>query len=163
MYKTTSNNGDTHQNLRNYYSVTARAGHVGKGKYILIELPIVAETAKEAALIARMAGRVKHHNKRAIENVRTISYLEYCDICSQNSRNPYFRAKNAQEQRLNCCAESLLDQVLLLETDNSLTREPMEQRKNKQRKYRNRYCDNLSVDEELYDFLSETPNVKFVA
>jgi len=60
--------------MKKFYIVTAKCGHVGKSKYILIDFPVIAEDGREAAKIARQIPRVKHHHKDAIRNVEESSF-----------------------------------------------------------------------------------------
>ena len=52
--------------MKKYFEVIVKCGHVGHGKYIVKKLAILAESAKQAAKIARYIPRVKHHKKDAI-------------------------------------------------------------------------------------------------
>ena len=45
--------------MKKFYIVTAKCGHVGKSKYILINFPVIAEDGREAAKIARQIPRDK--------------------------------------------------------------------------------------------------------
>ena len=54
-----------------YYIVTAACGHVGRGRYIPIDFPIIANDPKEASRICRNIPRVKHGNKKAIMNMNS--------------------------------------------------------------------------------------------
>lgn len=42
-----------------YYFVIAKCGHVGKGKYIDVIFPIMAETKKEASQMVLLKPKVK--------------------------------------------------------------------------------------------------------
>ena len=76
-----------------YYIVTAKCGHVGKNKYILIDFPVVAEDGETAAQIVRLIPRVKHDHKDAIKEVKQVDYDLYYE---RNSLNfgliPYFES-----------------------------------------------------------------------
>lgn len=80
-----------------YYIVTAACGHVGRGRYIPIDFPIIANDPKEASRICRNIPRVKHGNKKAIINMRLVSKSEYELQCRSNSINPYLTSKNKRE------------------------------------------------------------------
>lgn len=82
-----------------YYIVEAKCGHVGKDRYILIKFPIKAASKKEAASIARLLPRVKHHHKDAIRDVQEVDYNAYASQLEENKYNKYLNAKNIQEQR----------------------------------------------------------------
>ena len=56
-----------------FYLVTTKCGHVGKGHYVPITFPIKAENGKEAAKIARMLPRVKHHHWDAIQKALLVA------------------------------------------------------------------------------------------
>lgn len=83
-----------------FYRVTCKCGHCGRRYFIRIDFPVNADTAKEAAEIARNIPRVKHDHKFAILDCREIDYEEYCILQKINSRDPYLKVKNRQEQRL---------------------------------------------------------------
>lgn len=85
-----------------YFKATVKAGHVGRNNHIEINLFIIAETKKEAAQKARWTPRVKHHDKGAIVDIVEITQEEFDAGKTENSMNPYFRAKNIQEQRTLC-------------------------------------------------------------
>ena len=85
-----------------YFKVTAKFGHVGRNKYYEAAVYIEAQTAKEAALQARLKPRVKHNHKDAILSVDELDYQEF--ICGQAlmRENPYFGCRSVQEQRFKC-------------------------------------------------------------
>lgn len=87
-------------NMDRFYRVDTKCGHVRKNYYMPIGFAIRAESAKEAAKIARNMPRVKHHHKDAIQNVQEISWEDYHSLRKQNDLNPYLHCKNVQEQRL---------------------------------------------------------------
>lgn len=84
------------------YKVCAKCGHVGRGRYIESVFPIRAESPKEAAAKVREFPRVKHHHKDAIIYVREITEEQFNELVHINSKNPYMKCKNIQEQRKNC-------------------------------------------------------------
>ena len=55
--------------MKKYFSVTTKCGHVGRLNCVWIDFAIYAESAKEAAEIARQKGRAKHHHKNTIKEV----------------------------------------------------------------------------------------------
>lgn len=83
----------------NYYKVLARCGHVKKGRYIEKWFYVEEESKKEAAQIIRNTPRVKHHKKKAIEDVRTISFEEYLLGLKAMGADPYFKVHNSTDQR----------------------------------------------------------------
>lgn len=85
-----------------YYGVEALCGHVGRGRCVRKNFGVIAENGKEAARKGREMPRVKHHVKEAILSVRELTYHDYLTIIIGNDYDPYFTAKNIQEQRLAC-------------------------------------------------------------
>lgn len=83
----------------NYYKVLARCGHVKKGHYIEKWFYVEEESKKEAAQIIKNTPRVKHHKKKAIEDVRTISFEEYLLGLKAMGADPYFKVHNSTDQR----------------------------------------------------------------
>ena len=83
----------------NYYKVLARCDHVKKGHYIEKWFYVEEESKKEAAQIIRNSPRVKHHKKKAIEDVRTISFEKYLLGLKAMGADPYFKAHNSTNQR----------------------------------------------------------------
>lgn len=82
-----------------YFNVTCRCGHVGKGRYVPISFPVIANSRKEASKIGRDIPRVKHHNKKAIISCTEISYQAYLELRKLNAKDEYLRCKNIQQQR----------------------------------------------------------------
>ena len=83
----------------NYYKVIAKCGHVGKGRYIVKDIYVMADDGKEAALKGRWFPRVKHHWKNAIEAVYKITEEEYYLGKTKTKQDKYFQVKNSTEQR----------------------------------------------------------------
>lgn len=96
---------------KDYYAVTCKCGHVGRNQYILITFPIIAESGKEAAMIARLIPRVKHHHKDCIIGVRKIDYEEFVMINKLNSNDPYLSCGSIQEQRLIDLSERVYSEI----------------------------------------------------
>ena len=84
---------------KNYYKVKCKCGHVGRGYYIPIDFPVIANNAKEAVQIARFIPRCKHHHKNCILEVTKISYEEFIAINKTNNEDPYLLCKSIQQQR----------------------------------------------------------------
>lgn len=82
------------------YLVTAKCGHVGRGKFIEITFPIAANTKKEAALITRNRGRVKHHWSDAIISVEQVDWNAYQEQKNKNQRDPYLNIFNSSQQKM---------------------------------------------------------------
>ena len=85
-----------------YYIVTAKLGHVGRGKYTVKDIPIKAHSKKEAAYEGRFTPRVKHDWKYAIESVTKVSKEDYEIALDKYNNDPFFKCKNIQEQREYC-------------------------------------------------------------
>ena len=87
---------------KKFYAVTVKLGHVGRNNYIIKTIPVIAENGKEAAEKARWTGRVKHHHKDAIQEVRMVDIDEYQRIKEQRDNDPFFNCSSVQEQRATC-------------------------------------------------------------
>ncbi len=85
---------------KKYYIVGTKCGHVGRNKWIEINIPIIADSGKEAAFKARMTPRVKHHKKDAILFVKEISGVEYLECLKEYHKDPYVKCRSIQDQRL---------------------------------------------------------------
>ena len=81
-----------------FFRVTCKCGHVGRQFFVRIDFPIIADSGKEAAAIARQLPRVKHDHKDAILNCVEIDYEEYQILQKINNNDPYLKCKNPQEQ-----------------------------------------------------------------
>lgn len=84
--------------MKKYFSVETKCGHVGRLNCVWIKFAICAESAKEAAAIARQFARVKRHHKNAIKEVIEITIDEFCKLKAINDADPYLHAKNHREQ-----------------------------------------------------------------
>ena len=84
--------------MKKYFSVKTKCGHVGKLNCVWIDFAIVAESAKEAAQIARQKGRAKHHHKNTVKEVVEISISDFYKLKAKNDSDPYLHAKNHREQ-----------------------------------------------------------------
>ena len=84
--------------MKKYFSVETKCGHVGKLKCVWIPFAICAESAKEAAAIARQKARAKHHHKNTIKEVIEITVDEFCKLKAINDADAYLHAKNHREQ-----------------------------------------------------------------
>lgn len=71
-----------------------------------MEFAIMAQSAHDAAVIARDMPRVKHHMKEAITSISELTYDEYRELKAECDANPYFKCTSSQEQR------SFMDQLL---------------------------------------------------
>jgi len=86
--------------IKNYYEVIAKCGHVGKKHYVPVKFAVVAESGKEAAKKVRQFPRVKHDHKDAILDVRCITLEEFLEIKEINDNDPYLKCHSRQEQNL---------------------------------------------------------------
>ena len=86
--------------IKNYYEVIAKCGHVGKKHYVPVKFAVMALDGKEAAKMVRQFPRVKHDHKDAILNVNKIDYERYLDIFEINNNDPYLKCHSRQEQNL---------------------------------------------------------------
>jgi len=85
---------------KNYYAVECKGGHVGLNRFMPITIYVAAEDGRDAAFKARYTPRVKHDHKDCIRSVRKITEIEYQEGLTANNMDPYFFAKNVQEQRM---------------------------------------------------------------
>ena len=97
---------------KNYYAVTAKCGHVGRGKYVIKTFAVKAEDGKEAARIGRMIPRVKHHNKHCILDVTKITKEQFNALIEHNNNDQYLHCSNVQEQRKKC--PEIYDEIFYL-------------------------------------------------
>ena len=86
--------------VKSYYEVIAKCGHVGRKNYIPVKFAVVAESGKEAAKKVRQFPRVKHNHKDAILDVRCITLEEFLEIKESNDNDPYLKCHSRQEQNL---------------------------------------------------------------
>lgn len=80
-----------------YFRVIAKCGHVGRCNYIPIAFPVIAESGKEAARVARNIPRVKHHQKFAILRCDKITYEDFEELKRINESDPYLKCTNKRE------------------------------------------------------------------
>lgn len=81
----------------NYYLVTAKCGHVGKGKYHEVEFPVYAKSKSEAAQLCLKRGKVKKQLKNAITCVVEITREEYFIKKEEMRNDVYVRAHTKRE------------------------------------------------------------------
>ena len=95
------------------YAVTAKCGHTGFGTgfFMPITFAVNAETAREAAKLARDFPRVKHDHKDAIIGVHTVQMAEYVNILRTNDFDPYLKARSIQEQRRQISYDDILCRI----------------------------------------------------
>ena len=80
-----------------YFLVTAKCGHVGRGKYLEIEFPIFAESKSAAAQMCLKRPKVKKHLKNAISSVCEIDEDSYNSKLINFRNNTYVRAYTKKE------------------------------------------------------------------
>jgi len=119
-----------------FYKVVAKCGHVGRKNYVPIQFPVVAESKKEAARIARGFPRVKHNHKDAILNVFEISYDQFLELKKTNDNDPYLKCHSRREQNQTCDLTARLVEDLhnaKIKVDKKLRKDRVDyiQRKNK--------------------------------
>lgn len=76
-----------------YYKVTAKCGHVGKGRYCIKNFYIKANGKSEARKRVERMPRVKKGLEDAVMNVRRISFETYMNGVVETGRDPYFKFK----------------------------------------------------------------------
>lgn len=81
-----------------FYEVTAKCGHVGRGQFYMGLFYVSAENGRAAATLVRQMPRVKHDHKDAILSVASISDTEYQTGKAAHKANLYFSCKSKQEQ-----------------------------------------------------------------
>ncbi len=80
-----------------YFLVTCKHGHVGRDKYIPIDIPITAETVNDAIQIARNKGGVKRdHPDWCLAKPVEIDKEAYLKAKEQYINDPYFNNKTRQ-------------------------------------------------------------------
>ena len=83
-----------------YFKVTAKCGHVGKMRYVPINFAVRAESASEAAQIAKRFPRVKKQLWDAIIGCVEITKKEYKELLRINNHDPYLNCTSSREQTL---------------------------------------------------------------
>jgi len=97
-----------------FFQVTAKCGHVGRGQFYMGLFYVRAENGCAAAAIVRYMPRVKHNHKDAILAVVKVGYEEYKTGQAATRKNPYFKCRSIQEQR--ACMEEI-EESIHIETD----------------------------------------------
>ncbi len=85
-----------------FFIVTAVCGHVGRGWGIDRDFAVQAQSAREAARIARQIPRVKHDMKMAIRNVVEVDRTEYDEQILRNMHDPFLLCSAKREQNYLC-------------------------------------------------------------
>ena len=76
-----------------YYFVIAKCGHVGKGKYIDVIFPIMAETKKEASQMVLLKPKVKKQLSNAISSIFEVSKEEFDKQININKEDIYIHSQ----------------------------------------------------------------------
>ncbi len=84
-----------------YFIVVAKCGHVGKGKYIDVSFPVVAETGKNAANFILRRSKVKKQLKNAITAVYEVNEDIYNSYVDNNYFSDYLKSHFKRECDLN--------------------------------------------------------------
>lgn len=109
---------------KKYFLVSTKCGHVGRNKYIMVDFAIKAETAKDAAQIAKKLPRVKKHWKDAVSKVKEVTQDVFYQQILENNKDNYLKSRCIQDQRHMCkhieervqCREFTKDEIDLWET-----------------------------------------------
>ena len=78
--------------MKKYYIVIAKCGHVGKGKYVEVEFPVMAESKSEASKRILKAPKVK---KQVLEEEYYIAKIRY-------DNNEYVHSHYKREYNYDC-------------------------------------------------------------
>lgn len=92
------------------FEAVCKCGHVGRSHYIIKSFPLMAQSRKEAARIARGIPRVKHDYQDAILNVFKIDKKRYFELVEINNRDPYLRCTCIQDQNAIDLSDRLMDE-----------------------------------------------------
>lgn len=92
------------------FEAVCKCGHVGKSHYVIISFPLMAQSRKDAARIARGIPRVKHDYQDAILNVFKIDKERYFELVETNNNDPYLRCTCIQDQNMIDLSDRLMDE-----------------------------------------------------
>lgn len=95
-------NGGNVMEEKKYYIVSTKCGHVGRNKYIMVDFAIKAETAKDAAQIAKRLPRVKKHWKDVVSKVKEVTREVFYEQILENNKDNYLKSRCIQDQRQMC-------------------------------------------------------------
>ncbi|MGI6735011.1 MAG: hypothetical protein ACOX3C_02345 [Bacilli bacterium] len=94
---------------RKYFVVTCKFGHVGRDKYLPLDLPIRAINKKEASAKAKKTGGVKRdHPDWCLKGPREITKEEYLRLREKLIKDPYWNKRTRQNTAL--FADRLIDE-----------------------------------------------------
>lgn len=88
--------------MKKYYIVIAKCGHVGKGKYVEVEFPVMAESKSEASKRILKAPKVKKQLKNAITCVFEVLEEEYYIAKIRYDNNEYVHSHYKREYNYDC-------------------------------------------------------------
>lgn len=91
--------------MKNFYLVSAKCGHVGRGKYYEVNFPVYADDKCAAAQYVLKRSKVKKHLKNAISNVCDISYKEYLQ-CLEDEKYVKFISAHTKKELLEYRSEA---------------------------------------------------------
>lgn len=80
-----------------YYLVTAKCGHVGRGKYYEVDFPIKAENKSAAAQYCLTKPKVKKQLDNAISYVEEISFEKYIEKAVELKNDLFVKAHTKKE------------------------------------------------------------------
>ncbi len=99
-----------------YYLVKCKFGHVGRDKYLPLNVPIEAKSIKEASLKAKAIRGIKRHHKNwCLEKPKEISYDKYLIALEKFKNDRYFECKTRSRTEL--FEDRLLDEETYIRVD----------------------------------------------
>lgn len=127
------------------FEAVCKCGHVGKTHYVIIRFPLMAQSRKDAARIARQMPRVKHDHQDAILDVIKIDQKRYFELCEINNHDPYLHCTCIQEQNAIDLTDRLMDEdhsnhFTSRKEENKKTFYRNKQKIRNQKKYMNHYA-----------------------
>lgn len=131
----------------NYYLVKCKFGHVGRDKYLPLNVPIVAESVKKASERAKQVGGVKRdHKDWCLESPIQIEYEDYLDAFTAFRNDIYFEKHS--RSRLHLFENRLVDEIQYTRHDKIKTNKKIYQ------KHRDRDVINFKVKKEKLSLTS---------
>lgn len=78
----------------NYYLVKCKFGHVGKDKYLPLDIPVCANTPKDACkMVKKLRGIKRNHKDWCLEIPKRIDFQDYIDHKAKIRSDIYFEKK----------------------------------------------------------------------
>ncbi len=94
---------------RKYYIVKAKFGHVGRDKYLPLDIPVRAINKKDASAKAKRMGGVKRdHPDWCLKGPTEVSKEEFIACQTKLSADPYWNKKT--RQNINLFKDRLVDE-----------------------------------------------------